>query len=122
MTSHIVVAVGENYQLWLGGQFSRGFEVSVNGRHVGTVKNQLSGFKAYVPVASVYLAPGVHTFVLTYPHASLSPGSSQSLYTQLAAIALEPETPSAQLLTVLPHEAKLLCGKSLDWLEVVKRG
>ncbi len=52
--AHIVVSPSEDYELWLGGSFARGFEVSVDGRNVGRVKNVLNGYNGYVHVADVY--------------------------------------------------------------------
>jgi hypothetical protein len=120
LTSHIRVASSENYQIWLDGSFTRGFEVSIDGRSVGVVKNELSPFSAYVQVATVFLTPGAHTFVLTYPHANdLEAGSGISEFTSLSAIGLEPESPPRELITVEPSRASFLCGRILDWIEVV---
>jgi hypothetical protein len=121
--SHIAVASSQRYELWLGGNFARGFEVSVDAHRVGAVKDELSNFGGYVPVADLFLTAGVHTFTLTYPHSDLTPGSGDTLFTTLTAIALEPTDGSApQLLTVAPRQAQSLCGRSLDWIEVVAPG
>ena len=118
--AHIAVASGQRYELWLFGNFSRGFEVSVDGQHVGTVRNQLSGFGTFVPVAQVFLEPGVHTVVLTYPHAGLGPGSGDAELTSLSGIALEPlQSPPSELISVAPQNAATLCGRTLDWIELV---
>ncbi len=62
----------------------------------------------------------MHTFALTYPHADLTPGSGENELTSLSAIALEPrERPSSELLRVEPEQAKQLCGRPLDWIELV---
>jgi hypothetical protein len=118
--SHIAVASSQRYELWLGGSFSRGFDVSVDGRHIGQVKDQLGNIGYYAPVADLFLKSGVHTFELTYPHSGLTPGSGDNEFTTLTAIALEPlERPSSELLTVSPRQAKSLCGRPLDWIEIV---
>lgn len=116
---HIGVAAPGHYALWLGGSFERGFEVSVDGVRVGRIENELSAFGAYVEVATLDLGAGVHTIALTYPHADLTPGSGAGLYTTLAAIALEPLRPPARLLSVAPAQARQLCGRPLDWIELV---
>jgi hypothetical protein len=116
---HIAVAHAERYELWLGGSFSRGFEVSVDGRHVGTVKDELTNIDGYVPVAEVFLTAGIHTFTLTYPRANLTPGSAENGLTSLSAIALEPQSPSSELVEVAPQQAAQLCGRPLDWIESV---
>jgi hypothetical protein len=118
---HIAIARGQSYELWLGGIFARGFDVSVDGRHVGRLKNELSGFAAYVHVADLFLSPGVHTFVMTYPHADLGPGSGLNEFTSLSAIALEPrESPPRQMISVAPQQAAQLCGRPVDWIELVR--
>ena len=104
------------------GSFGRGFEVSVDGRHVGTVRNQLQPFIGYVQVADVFLEPGVHTIELTYPRANLGPGSGWGQFTYLAAIALEPTLrPPRALIEVAPSQARRLCGRKLDWIEIVRQ-
>ena len=45
-------------------------------------------------------------------------GDSES-YTLLADLALAPPPSSARLVTVAPSAARSLCGRLLDWLEVV---
>jgi hypothetical protein len=118
---HIAVAVSQRYELWLGGSFARGFEVSVDGAQVGTVKNELSpdAGSGYVHVANVFLLAGVHTFTLSYPHADLAPGSGDNELTSLDAIALQPQSPPSKLIEVSPRHAVELCGRPLDWIEIV---
>jgi hypothetical protein len=119
--AHIRFASAQRYELWLGGSFARGFEVSVDGRHVGTVRNELNSFDEYVSVADVFLTPGIHTFTFTYPHASLAPGSGLGEFTYLEQISLEPlQSPPHRLLEVAPAQARTLCGRQLDWIEVVR--
>ena len=116
---HIAVAGGQSYELWLDGSFGRGFDVSVDGRAVGKVKDELSSFSGYVHVANVFLAPGIHTFALTYPHADLTAGSGLGEFTSLSAIALQPQSPPSELISVPPRQAARLCGRPLDWIELV---
>jgi hypothetical protein len=122
LTSHIRVASSQQYEIWLDGSFSsRGFEVSIDGRSVGTVKNELNPFSAYVQVATVFLTAGVHRFALTYPRANdLEAGSGIGEFTSLSAIGLEPESPPRELISVLPEQASYLCGRTLDWIEIVR--
>ena len=116
----MVLASPERYGLWLDGLFSRGFEVGVDGRYVGRVKDQLSGFSAYVHVADVFLGAGTHTVTLTYPHADLTPGSGENELTSISAITLEPQSPASELIEVAPAQYSRLCGRTLDWIELVR--
>jgi hypothetical protein len=107
--------------LWLGGSFARGFEVSVDGRRVSTVKDELSAFGGYVHVADLPLRADVHRFTLAYPHADLTSGSGDDEFTSLSAIALQPQSPRSELIEVAPRQAAKLCGRPLDWIEIVAR-
>jgi hypothetical protein len=120
LIAHIAVNSSQRYELWLGGSFSRGFEVRVDGRSVGRVKDELGNVGDYVPVTDVVLTAGVHTFALTYPHSDLTPGSGENEFTTLTAIALNPlDRPPSALLMVAPNRVRALCGRPLDWIEVV---
>ena len=115
--SHIAIARGQRYELWLDGSFARGFEVSVDGRRVGRVKDELGG---WVQVADLSLTAGIHTFALAYPHADLTPGSGDNESTILTVIALQPQSPPSELIAVSPQHAARLCGRPLDWIELVE--
>lgn len=119
---HIAVPRSQNYELWLGGEFSRGFEVRVDGvRSAGRVKDHLSGFIASAYLADLPLRAGVHTFAVTYPHTDLTPGSGENELTSLSTITLQPEGPTSELITVAPDQAESLCGHSLDWIEIARK-
>src|SRR5262249_23123777 len=121
LLAHIAVASPQRYEVWSGGSFGRGFVVRVDGERVGAVKDQLSNIDGYVHVGDLFLSPGVHTFAVTYPHADLTPGSGASGFTILSAIALQPrERPPSELIEVPGTQAVALCGRPLDWIELVR--
>ncbi len=117
----INVARAQHYALWLGGSFGRGFEVGVDGRPLGRVVNEQSMIDGYAPVADFVLGTGIHRFTLTYPKVGLGPGTGDQLLTTLTAVVFAPVPQGlGQLTTVSPKQASSLCGKSLDWIEVVR--
>jgi hypothetical protein len=118
--AHIRLAVPELYRLWLGGSFARGLRVTVDGRYLGSVKDELFSINGYAPVGELRLGPGVHTLRITYPEADLTPGSGNNANTILSEITFEPlGSPGTRMLTVSPANAQTLCGRSLDWIDVV---
>jgi hypothetical protein len=127
---HIAIPNPQRYELYLNGSFGRGFEVWVDGRKLGTVKDQLSGFISSIPVGEVNLSAGIHKFEYTYPQADLTPGNGETLgtgefavdarFTMLSSVALEPlQFPSTEMISVAPAEVARLCGRPLDWVELV---
>ena len=119
VNAKIVVDSPQRYELWLGGTFTRGFEVSVDGKSLGSVENEPASIGGYAPVGRVFLTAGVHDFILRYPGSDLTPGSDNNASTQLQTIALAKELPRPQRVTVSPDQARELCGRPLDWVEIV---
>jgi hypothetical protein len=128
-TAHVNIPYGvKGWRLWLGGSFNRGFVVAVDGHRTGAVANQLEPTGGYAQVGPpLTLTPGVHKITVTYPNANLSPGNADLesvAYDQLATIALSPplypDAGSGTMLTVAARDAHTLCGRSLDWIEIVK--
>ena len=121
-TAHVSLPSGpQPYQLWLGGSFDRGFIVHIDGHLVGSVSDELNNLGDYDEVGhQITLGPGVHTIKITYPPANLSPGNGDNEdYTSLSEIALVPVDSQSKMLTVQPAQASQLCGRSLDWIEIV---
>jgi len=120
---HMSIPSSQRYELFLSGSFARGFDVGVDGREVGRVKNQPTLFGGYAPIGDLYLSAGVHKFTFTYPHVDLTPGSGWNQGTTLSGILLEPlQSPPSELITVRPAQARSLCGRPLDWIELVTGG
>jgi hypothetical protein len=121
--AHVSIPTGPHrYQLWLGGSFTRGFVVSVDGHRIGSISDQQNPFGAgYNEVGSpLVLKAGVHTIALTFPEPTLAPGGDDDEdYTSLSEIALAPLDSRPKLLSLKPAQARELCGRSLDWIEIV---
>ena len=119
---HIALAGAQRYELWLGGSFARGFQVSVDGRPLGNVSDQLQNIGQYVSVGALELAAGIHVIALQYPRSGAAPGSGAA-FTTLSALALEPlDVPATGMITTTPRTARELCGRTLDWIEIVRQG
>lgn len=118
LTMQIQTATPGRYELWLGGSFARGFQVSVDGRRVGSVKNELQSLGQYVQLPDLTLAPGIHKFRLRAGGGSLAPSNGAVAWTTLDAVALVPVSES-RLISTTPADAGALCGRSLDWIEIV---
>jgi hypothetical protein len=106
------------HDVWVEGSFARGLEVSVDGRPVGSTRDELSFAGQWIRVGVRALAAGRHALSLRYPGGSLRPGGGQQPET-VGPLALVPRAPRPELLTVPPARGKSLCSRSLDWLEVV---
>jgi hypothetical protein len=115
----VTVPATGSYELWMGGSFRRTLTVTVDGHEVGSVSDQLNNTGQWTPLGLARLGAGRHDVVLDYGGSPLAPGSGGFPFN---TGPLELSTTNAQLPVtyVNPADARSLCGKRLDWLEVVK--
>jgi len=114
----VTVPTAGVYDAWLRGSFGRGMEVSVDGRRVGSVRDERSFAGQWIRVGVVSLRAGTHRIELRYPGGGLRPGDGQQPQ-DVGPLALAPRTPRPALVRVAPAHATELCARPLDWLEVV---
>lgn len=117
---------GGRMGLWIEGSFGRGVRVAVDGREVGEVAYEPGNPGQYLPIGEVRLEPGRHLVQITRGGGSLRPGSGggdQSSANHIGPLALSPPANERRRLrTVSPDDATSLCGRRLDWVEVVAPG
>jgi hypothetical protein len=106
------------YGIYLGGSFRRRLAVSVDGRHLTTMRHQLNHPGAYTPLGTVVLKPGAHSVSLEYSNAKLLPGSGGRPFA-LGPLILSRTTQELPVTYVDPANGRSLCGKSLDWIEAL---
>jgi hypothetical protein len=107
------------YDVWLQGAFSERVEVRIDGREVGAPSYQLGTPDQVISIARVYLRAGVHAVSIAAPGGGDSPGVklfNQTIGPLMLAPAAEPEP----VTEIAPSQARSLCGRSLDWIEIVR--
>ena len=108
------------YGVWIGGSFRAGVEVSVDGRRVGGLRDQLNWPGTFALLGSVLLGPGRHTLRFRYGGPDLRPGSGGTPPFGVGPFALSSATDDSPITYVRPANARTLCGKSLDWIEALR--
>jgi hypothetical protein len=106
------------YALWLGGSVRGHLELTVDGRLAGSSRDQLNTFGEYTPLGEVRLPAGVHRLTLRYGGADLHPGSGGGAF-PIGPIVLSRGDADRPVTYVRPGNARMLCGKSLDWVEAL---
>jgi hypothetical protein len=107
------------YQVWLEAALSQRFQIWVGGRRVGSVAYELGPPAQFVHVGQVTLAAGEQPAMVVRPAGNLGPGEdgSDRLVGPLMLVQDPDPPPVAE---IGPGRAKSLCGRSLDWLEIVR--
>jgi hypothetical protein len=110
------------WEVWLQGEVMRGVRVAVDDRPLGFVAEQLDGnslvANTLTPLQAT-LSAGRHTLTLTRPGADLAPGDGGAAV--LTGIFLTPEGAAGEpsLKTVAVARWRSLCGRSLQWVELL---
>jgi hypothetical protein len=118
LTTELAVPRNGEYRAWVGGSFRRLVELGIDGRRAGSERHKLSHANQFEPMAEVRLTRGPHTLTLRYGGRDLRPGSRGAPF-PIGPLALGP-VGDPPLLRVSSANARALCGRSLDWLEVTR--
>jgi hypothetical protein len=104
------------FDVWFRGSFGRGAKVYLDGRYAGrALAVQTPQQMAHVGVTT--LAAGRHTLEIVRPGGNLKPGNGQDeVYDTVFLAPVAPEVPVQRT----PAQAGSLCGRHLDWIELVR--
>ena len=103
------------YQVWVEGSFERPITVEVDGRKVGRVAG-INTPEQWLTAGSLELTRGSHEIRLIRPTGDLAPGDGGGGW--LGPVAIE-ERQSERLQRLPVEDWRALCGRSLDWIELV---
>ena len=118
LRQRFVVSEGGRYRVWLKGDFARPVEVAVDGRALGEVGYQSGNEGNFGTPLDVTLRPGRHVLAVERGGGGLRPGDGG--VSRLLAVAVEPVGAAASPRTLDPDDWRLLCGRRIDWVEVVR--
>jgi hypothetical protein len=105
------------YRAWVAGSFGRRIEVRVDGRTIGEARG-VNNLGQWLPAGTVELDAGRHELQLSRPGGSLAPGDGYR--GELGPLVLEPLNAEPRLEEVAPARARDLCGRSWDWIELIR--
>jgi len=105
------------YRVWLRGSFPRDTDVLVDGRRRMTVRGANTPGQ-WLGDVELRLAAGVHRIEVRVPGGSPKPGDGAAVTIgPLAFVADQPR----RLQIVALSDWRSLCGRQLDWVELVRR-
>ena len=116
MTGNVTTAAGGRTLVWLNGSGGRKYTLEVDGRRVGEV-GQINTPSQWLNAGSVDLPAGRHRVEVRRKGASLAPGDA--FRGNLGPVALQ-SAEAPELISVAPRNARRLCGRSWDWIELVR--
>jgi hypothetical protein len=106
------------YGIWLGGSFRRTVTIVIDRRTVGSATDFLDTGSGWDELGTASLTAGAHQLQLRYGGSLAIPGAASFAF-PIGPIVLSTTTADLPVTYVKPSDAGSLCGKQLDWLEVV---
>jgi hypothetical protein len=119
VVGYVNVAQPGRYDVWVQSSVTQPFQVAVGVDRVGSVSNTLGPDGQFTRVGSVTLAPGRQPVLILRASNDLRPGSAGTGWL-LGPLILVPQGPTEKVSEISPQDARSLCGRSLDWLEIVR--
>ena len=118
MDLNLTVPAGGRWRIWLKGDFGREVSVDVDGKYVGGVSYESGNEGNYARPMDVQLTAGRHRFTIERGGGSPAPGDGTP--SRIVALVLEPKTSEPQVQTLSASRSRELCGRRVDWIEVVR--
>jgi hypothetical protein len=120
MTIEIEAKQGAETEFWVGGSVRGDLELILNGKRVAGVEDQLNNNGQYLSLGEGTLRPGANTIELHYSAGGWRPGS-HAPQEPIGPLVLRPAGEvDEHLLSVAPEQSAALCGRRLDWIELVR--
>ena len=119
VTGTVKVSQTGRYQVWLQGSHSRKVIVSVGGHVVGSVSHEMGADGQYLQVGTVRLGSGTQAVRITRPPATHTPGDLLGGDAIGRLVLVRNPAPLA-VHQLEPTQARSLCGRALQWVEVVR--
>jgi hypothetical protein len=115
----VTVPVDGVYTVWIAGDWFGDASAAVDGRTVGSRREELNWPGLYTDLGSTPLAAGPHDVEIRYRPGGWRPGSGGKPYA-FGPVALSPVDSREPVSHVSPARAESLCGRKLDWVEVLR--
>src|SRR3954452_3507851 len=120
LTARVQIPQAGNYSIYLGGSVRPEVDLSIDGKHVTSVRQFLNNSGEYVPFGSAHLTAGAHTVSMMFHGSDLHPGSGVPTE-PICPLALTGQDAANAKLSYFPSsQASQLCGRRWDWIEAVQ--
>jgi hypothetical protein len=117
-TALVTLPQGGVYTAWIGGDWFGKASISVDGKPVGSMREELDWPGNFTDLGSIPLSAGRHLVAISYKTGGLHPGSGGTPYA-FGPVFLTRQNARDPVQIVPVSAARSLCGKRLDWVEAL---
>ncbi|HEY5197890.1 MAG TPA: hypothetical protein VIJ51_12775 [Solirubrobacteraceae bacterium] len=113
------------WELWLKGELMSAVRVSIDGRHIATIRGDVSGSAFNASTAAplrVHLTGGAHTIGFSRTGPSLAPGAGGAAYLAGAFFTRPGAGARERIVHLAPVDWRTLCTRRPQWVEATGPG
>jgi hypothetical protein len=114
-----IIEKSGDYLIWLGGSFRGRSEITIDQNQKYSWSSQINHPSSFTQMGKVFLTSGEHNIQLNYHTSFLSPGVGGFPF-EFGPVVLSTTSGDTPVVKVKPNQIKTLCGKELDWIEIVR--
>lgn len=123
VTVRVAVPRSARYALWTKGSYPGHLEVLIDGREVASGRAFINGYADLAsPLGSVDLTRGEHSVRVVYSRPFWQPGAAAGPFALGPLYLTLDEAADARIEEIPAEEAGSLCGRRLDWAQVMPAG
>jgi hypothetical protein len=115
----VSVPVDGVYTAWIAGDWFGDASVRVDGRKVGSRREELNWPGPYTDLGSTPLAAGAHDVEIRYRPGGWRPGSGGKPFA-FGPVVLSPVDARKPVSRISPARGRSLCGRRLDWVDALR--
>jgi hypothetical protein len=120
LSADVDLPASGSYTAWLAGDWYGLASVWVDGRKVGSKREELNWPGLFTDLGTIRLGAGRHRVRIEHDTGGLHPGSGGDSYS-FGPLTLSPaDSDRERVQTLQPEDADALCGRPLDWIEAVR--
>jgi hypothetical protein len=93
--------------------------IAIDGQRLASDSYEIGPLGQFVPMGKADLSAGAHEVSIVVPGEGLAPGE-RSRRQMLGPLVLAPSGQTEEVAEVEPAHARSLCGRALDWIEIVR--
>jgi hypothetical protein len=119
LTGNVRVPTTGRYEVWVQGSFSRRLIVRIGRSFVSSFRHETGTVGQFVPAGTTQLTAGTQPVIVQRPPQYYAPGNVMA-GDMLGPVVIAPVGPPPPVQTIAPGGARSLCGRPLQWLEVIR--
>ena len=114
-----IIEKSGDYLIWLGGSFRGRSEITIDQNQKYSWSSQINHPASFTQMGKIFLTSGEHNIQLNYSNPLFMAGAGGAPF-EFGPITLSTTSADTPVIKIKSNQIKTICGKNLDWIEIVQ--